>query len=201
MTSPKRRRDPEATRSRILQAAAELLVQGDGALEMSWVAKAAGVSQGLAYHHFGSKEGLLAAVVDDFYDRLEADVLMTRLDEITDWEQREAERTRRYINYLMDDPLGPVVVSRLALTPAIAGLEAQRWHRLVTVGARNIAEGQRSGQVAADEDSELLAAMVLGAMRAGVTRAMTNTQSIDRDALARDTWQFLRRGLLLHQGG
>ena len=29
------------------------------------------VSVGLAYHHFGSKGGLIAAVVDDFYERLD----------------------------------------------------------------------------------------------------------------------------------
>lgn len=49
------KRDPVATRQRILECAGKLLAQGEGALEMAWVAKAAGVSAGLAYHHFGSK--------------------------------------------------------------------------------------------------------------------------------------------------
>lgn len=195
MAQRRAKRDPQATRSSILDAASGLLADGDGRLEMSWVAKAAGVSQGLAYHHFGSKEGLLAAVVDAFYDRLENDVLMSRLDDIKDWEQREATRTRRYIDYLLDDPLGPIVLSRLAHTPAIAALEAERWQRLVTVGARNIAEGQRTGQVAAREESDLLAAMVLGAIRAGVSRALTERESVDREELAADCWRFLRRAL------
>ena len=87
-----RKRNPEATRARILDSARQLLTEGDGRIEMSWVAKAAGVSQGLAYHYFESKEGLLTAVVDEFYDRVEEAVLMARLDDISDWEARERAR-------------------------------------------------------------------------------------------------------------
>ncbi len=93
MTAPRKKRDPTATRLRILEAAKTSLVAGDGSFEMSWVAKAAGVSQGLAYHHFGSKEGLLSAVVEDFYDRVEASVLMARYDDYEDWALRERDRS------------------------------------------------------------------------------------------------------------
>ena len=118
------KRDPVATRQRILACAGQLLVEGEGALEMAWVAKAAGVSAGLAYHHFGSKEGLLVAVVNDFYDRVEAASLMARLDGATDWEARERERLRLYIDFLLSDPLGVVVLSRLAHAPGVAAVEA-----------------------------------------------------------------------------
>ena len=106
MPAPARKRDSKASRRSIMEAARNLLAQGGGDLEMAWVAREAGVSQGLAYHHFGSKEGLLSAVVDDFYDRVEASVLMARLDEIEGWEPREHERVRRYIEFLLGDPLG-----------------------------------------------------------------------------------------------
>ena len=134
MAASARKRDPAATRRRILQAAGDLLARGEGTLEMSWVAKAAGVSQGLAYHHFGSKEGMLAAVIDDFYDRIEASVLLARLDDIGDWEARERQRVQRYLDFLLEDPLGRVVIGRLAHTPAVATVESKRWERLVTVG-------------------------------------------------------------------
>ena len=55
--APTRRRDPKATRAKIL-ASAKLLAANNGALEMAWVAKDAGISHGIAYHHFGSREGL-----------------------------------------------------------------------------------------------------------------------------------------------
>ena len=199
MPAVTRKRDPEAARQRILAAAQELLVKGDGSFEMSWVAKAAGVSQGLAYHHFGSKDGLLEAVVNDFYDRIEAAVLMARIDEIGDWEAREQERVRRYIEFLLQDPLGLVVITRLARTPAVAAVEAERWDALVTVGARNMAEGQASGSVQSPESSELLAAMVLGAVRAAVARALAEGKSRQSKQLARDIWAFARRGLCLEE--
>src|SRR5690349_13406419 len=59
------------TPERLIRAAQEELIQGHGLLEMQAVAKRAKASVGLAYHHFGSKAGLIAAVVEAFYNRLE----------------------------------------------------------------------------------------------------------------------------------
>jgi AcrR family transcriptional regulator len=53
----------------LLRAAAEELVEV-GELEVAAVARRAGVSVGLPYRYFGTRSGLLIAVVDDFYDRL-----------------------------------------------------------------------------------------------------------------------------------
>ena len=197
MAQPARKRDPQATRQRILAAAGRLLSEGEGAFEMSWVAREAGVSQGLAYHHFGSKEGLLQAVVNDFYDRVEEAVLMARLDDIDDWEEREQERVRRYIAFLLEDPLGATMITRLSHTPAVAAVEAERWDALVSVGARNVAEGQAGGSVRAQESSELLAAMVLGSVRSAVTRAIAKGDTGVVKQLAQDIWAYARRGLCL----
>jgi AcrR family transcriptional regulator len=164
---------------------------------MAWVAKAAGVSSGLAYHHFGSKEGLLVAVVNDFYDRIESESLMVRFDDAAGWEDREKDRVRLYINFLLSDPLGIVMLSRLAHAPGVAAVEAQRWDRLVTVGARNIADGQKRGAVGADQDPELLAALVLGSVRSSVARVLPIKHEIDADDLCDAIWQFLRNGLCL----
>ncbi len=197
MSTARTKRDPIATRQRILDCAASLLAEGEGNLEMAWVAKAAGVSSGLAYHHFGSKEGLLVAVVNDFYDRVEEASLMARFDDADDWEAREKERVRRYVDFLLADPLGIVVLSRLAHAPGVAAVEAERWERLVTVGARNIAEGQRKGVVRAQQDPELLAALVLGSVRAAVARVLSIKNEINAEALCADIWRFLRNGLCL----
>ena len=195
MSANARKRDPSASRQRILEAAGGLLASGDGDFEMAWVARAAGVSQGLAYHHFGSKEGLLSAVVHDFYDRVEASVLMARLDDFQDWEERERDRLRRYIEFLLADPLGLTVVTRLAGTPAVAAVEAERWDRLVSAGSRNIAEGQTRGVVNARQDPTLLASMVLGAARAAVAREFAKSKPGKPARLSRDIWVFIRSGL------
>lgn len=199
MSASSRKRDPVATRQRILDCAGQLLAEGEGKLEMAWVAKAAGVSSGLAYHHFGSKEGLLVAVVNDFYDRIEAASLMLHFDDDTDWETREMERLRLYIDFLLSDPLGIVVLTRLADAPGVAAVDAERWQRLVTAGARNIAEGQRRGVVRAPQEPELLAAMVLGAVRAAVARLLPLQNEVEAGALARAIWLYQRKGLCLEE--
>ncbi len=199
MPTARAKRDPIVTRQRILESAARLLAEGEGNLEMAWVAKAAGVSSGLAYHHFGSKEGLLVAVVNDFYDRVEKAALMARLEDTDDWEARERERVRLYIDFLLADPLGVVVLSRLAHAPGVTAVEAERWERLVTVGARNMAEGQNKGVVRASQDPELLAALVLGAVRAAVARVLPVKNAINAEELCSNIWQFLRNGMCLEK--
>lgn len=64
---PVRRRDPEDKRQRILAAAAAFLgEEGYEAMTAARVAAAAGVSEGLIFHHFGSKRGILTALAESF---------------------------------------------------------------------------------------------------------------------------------------
>lgn len=58
-TTDTRRRDPEATRSAILDAAEALFVErGFAATSMSEIGRRAAVTKSLIHHHFGSKEEL-----------------------------------------------------------------------------------------------------------------------------------------------
>jgi AcrR family transcriptional regulator len=55
----------DTVKTRILEAASELLARSaDGDISTRAVGEAAGVTSPTLYHHFGDKEGLLAAVVD-----------------------------------------------------------------------------------------------------------------------------------------
>jgi len=59
-------RDPGRTRRSILDAAvAEFCAHGPAGARTDAIAAAAGVNKRMLYHYFGSKEGLLAAVLDD----------------------------------------------------------------------------------------------------------------------------------------
>ena len=49
------------TRTRLIGAAGDALIEGEGDFEMSQLARRAGVSDGLPYHYFGSKAGALSA--------------------------------------------------------------------------------------------------------------------------------------------
>ncbi len=61
------RRAPEEKRERILKAARELFAkQGFHATSTQQIARAANVSEGIVFHHFGSKRGLFDRIADDF---------------------------------------------------------------------------------------------------------------------------------------
>jgi len=73
----RRRRDPEATRSAILDAAERLFVEkGPAATTTNEIARRARVTKSLIHHHFGTKEELWGAVkqrgFDEYYERQQA---------------------------------------------------------------------------------------------------------------------------------
>jgi AcrR family transcriptional regulator len=62
-----RTRDPGDKRTRLMQAARELFAErGFAATGTADVARLAGVSEGILFHHFGSKAALLEAVAADY---------------------------------------------------------------------------------------------------------------------------------------
>ncbi len=64
MAESKRQRQADARREQLVDIALDLFAkQGFEATSTQQIAKAAGVTQGLVFHYFGSKEGLLAAVL------------------------------------------------------------------------------------------------------------------------------------------
>jgi TetR/AcrR family transcriptional regulator len=66
MVQTTRRRDAEASKAAILEAAREIfLSRGFGAARVGEIARTAGVPQGLIYHYFDSKEILFHTVVHD----------------------------------------------------------------------------------------------------------------------------------------
>ena len=83
---------------RLVRAAEAELIESNGQMEMLAVAKRAGVSVGLAYHHFGSKAGLLAAVVDHFYAPLRDISFGDAIPIDQDSSARESARARAFID-------------------------------------------------------------------------------------------------------
>lgn len=66
-----RTRDPDAAREKILAAAVrEFAAKGVAAASMNAIAQEAGAAKGLAFHHFGSKEGLFVTAMESIYQRL-----------------------------------------------------------------------------------------------------------------------------------
>lgn len=180
----------EAARRRLLAAAiAELAEHGE--LEVASVAKRAGASVGLPYRYFGSRSGLLSAVLADFHDRLDERVMSPRFPG-DNWLDREHARLVAWVNFLYEDPLTPITLGRGTGDGEVAAVALRHLHLVIEEGARNMAAGQRSGDIPADRDPGLCAAAVLGGVHTTVVSALTREPRPDREVLIRELWTFVK---------
>lgn len=181
------------TRRRILAAAAEELVARDGVLEIADVARRAGVSVGLSYHYFGSKAGLLAALVEDFYDRYDARVMASNPQPGADWGRREKLRLQAMVAFFYAEPLAPIVLTRLSREPEVATVEARRLLRHIELAARNVALAQQRGEIPDHLEPDMLGAMILGGLRqaTGLALAFPPAQRPAEDHLAAVLWDMV----------
>lgn len=173
-------------------------MENDGAAEIGAIAKRAGVSAGLAYHHFGSKDALIAAVVTDFYARYSR-VANARYPG-AGWAEREIQRTRAVVLFLLEHPFTPTLFGPLSRAPAVVTAESACMAELIERGARNIAEGQADGDLPRQSDPRLAAAFVLGGMRQAVAAALAVEARPEPVALARSIWILIASSLGLRVG-
>ncbi len=188
----------EHSRNSLIQAASEALVAGQGNFELQDVARRAGVSVGLPYHRFGSKAGLIAAVVEQFYDEIEQVITLSDVRE-QDWAQREQIRLSRLVAFLYRTPLAVVIISMLSREPEVAGVESQRWSRLITITASNIQKGQKRGQLPSGFDADVLAALICGGVRHAAGLALQQRRRPREADLVRQIWSFISTGLQLEE--
>ena len=75
------RRDPEATRERILRAAvAEFAAKGLGGARVDAIAARARANKRMLYHYFGNKEALYLAALESVYAKIRAEERTLRLE-------------------------------------------------------------------------------------------------------------------------
>jgi len=183
---------------RLLDAAEKELLANSGHLEMAPVAKRAKASVGLAYHHFGSKAGLIAAVVDRFYEPLRDIALGDAIPADLDWASREFTRMKATTDYFYDAPLAPLICGRLAREPEVLDIEKAHMTELLALGARNIAQGQRLGVVSADLNPDVTVALLMGGHRLALEQAVTASPRPDRQALVNQVWKFTAQALQMN---
>jgi AcrR family transcriptional regulator len=189
--APRERRPRAPAPRRLLAAAAEELVAHDGRLEMAAVASRAGTSVGLSYHYFGSKAGLLAAVVEAFYDRYDAAVIDLNPLPGAPWRRRERSRLDRMVDFYFAEPLAPLFLVRMSAEPEVAAAEARRIARHIAVGARNITLARRKGELPDGPDARLLVAMIMGGLRQAAGQALADRDAWPPDRLKEDLWGFV----------
>ena len=194
MTAPKKRirRPAKETKRLLVAAAGHVLGEKAGDLEIGDVSKRAGVSKALAHYHFGNKAGLLNAVVADFYTRLD-DAIVAVPYEGDRWIDRETKRIHDLVRFFYDDPVAPLVVGSVQSDPSLGPESLDRARRINRLGALNIAQAQRDGEIASSHDPALLVAMILGGVMAGLSEALMMSSRRDADALASEICSFVVR--------
>lgn len=185
------------TANRLIDATETEMITNSGHVEMSAIAKRAGVSVGLAYHHFGSKTGLIAAVVDKFYGPIREIALGDRIPVDLAWMEREKLRTKALVDYFYDHPLAPLIAGRLAREPEVLDIERAHMEAVLEAGALNIAQGQRHGLVDASLDPAVTVAVLMGGQRMVIDRAILAETRAPRETLLEQMWALSRNALRL----
>jgi AcrR family transcriptional regulator len=163
-----------ATRQRLLEAAGAHLAS-HGTIEVTRIAEAAGVAPSVLYRYFDGRDGVVAAVVEDFYDSYEERVFARRDVPGNTWQVREALRLEREIAFFYDHPLGRAVACGLLREPAAARVDAERTRAQGQAAARNIRAGQRAKELSTAIDAGLAGAAIIGAVRVMLSEALART--------------------------
>lgn len=182
---------------KLLDAAEKELIDSHGVLEMSKVAKLAGVSIGLAYHHFGSKTGLIAAVVDRFYTPLRTIGIGDEIPLELKWQEREKARTAALIDYYYSHPLAPLIVGRLAREPEVQDIENAHMDSLLELGTRNLVQAQKAGIVNPDLSPPTTVAMLMGGLSMAIRQAVLAPDRPNADTLLHQLWLFVEKAILV----
>ncbi|WP_218027370.1 TetR/AcrR family transcriptional regulator [Nocardia vaccinii] len=178
-----------AARQNLLQAATDELRE-TGELEVAAVARRAGVSTGLPYRYFGTRTGLLIAVLEAFYDRL-CDAAALREYTESSWAAREQHRIRDWVGFLYGEPLAPIVLGGLVGDSEVATAHTARLSILIELGTRNMARAQHQGEIPTDRDPEYLAAATLAGTNAVVSVALTRTPRPTPESVVDQLWAFV----------
>ena len=98
------KRDPELTRSRLLDAATKLFAEkGRDGTSVDEICQVSGVNCRMIYHYFGSKEGLYMAMLESVYGRIHE--ITTEIDEHAETLAEFVDTlTERYFRFLQANP-------------------------------------------------------------------------------------------------
>ena len=185
---------------RMIRAAIRLIArQGYTRTTLAQVGREAGYTGGLVSHHFGSKEGLLRALVERASGRFYRDQLLTAtqgksgLDALCasldtymgELEVREEHMRALYV--LMGEALGPVAEINEVFAELNRGFRrsARAWIR----------EGMEAREIRSDLDPDAEAAVFVGMLRGVATQWMADPRCFDLGAVRESLKDALRRHL------
>ena len=207
-TNARRRTQAERTAlsdRRIVRAAIGLIARkGYSKTTLAEIGRAAGYSGGLVSHRFGSKLGLLQALVARMSRRFYEDQMEPAVGELSGLpalcatvdtylgELVAREERMRALYVLMGEALGPVSEIGEVFAELNRGFRAS--------AQRLIDSGIESGEIRADVDAAAEAAALIGTLRGVGLQWMADPECFDLDAVREAVKQSLRRQLAA-QGG
>jgi AcrR family transcriptional regulator len=195
VTAPRRRvarrRDPEDKRERILRAARSLFVQrGYAATRTADLARRAGVSEGIVFHHFGSKAAVLAAVAGD-YGRGLAEAMFEAAPAPGEPPSAEA-MLRRAFDYVRNHgPLSSLLAVSGDPADSSTARRASR-SQIVAALARGYEEWSRAGFVRA-MSSEIVAELTYALVEAALRECFVSGRGAREE-------EYLREAVLCIEG-
>lgn len=184
-------------KEKLINAAQTELICGNGQVEMLAVAKRAQLSVGLAYHHFGSKAGLIGAVVEAFYRQLDVAVFNDPTWPRDTWVEQERGRIGAYVAFHYTHPFAPLVIGPLSRSPEVMAIETAFTGKQLAGGAQMLIAAQRQGVVPDDIDPHLTIALMIGAIRHALIFAISSESRPQPDQLTDQIWHFIAAALRL----
>ena len=205
MTEPQPKRKTQRERRaqserRIIRAAADLFAeQGFLRTTLNQVGAAAGYTGGLVSHRFGSKEGLLQAVVKQMARRFRDDQLnealqsvgaSTSLERLIEVYLNEAVVREKRIRTLY-----VILGASLAAVPEIREGVSDLNNAARAMIAKLVALGQKEGVFREDVHADQAACAILGTLRGVVTQYLADSNSVDIEAQVPLVKDMALRGL------
>ena len=204
---PRRRTQAERTATanrRMIRAAIRLISrQGCTRTTLAQVGREAGYTGGLVSHHFGSKEGLLRALVERAAGRFYQDQLLAATRDKSGLEALCAsldtymnelvvrEEHMRALYVLMGEALGPAAEINEVFCELNRGFRrsARVW----------IQEGIEAQEIRSDLDPDVEAAVFVGMLRGVATQWMADPRCFDLDAVRESLKDALSRHLEMRE--
>jgi len=175
---------PETKQHLIFEAALKVIREkGLHRARMSDIADRAGISYGLVYHYFRSKEDLFDAVLNRWWDELFA-LIDAVAGEGDDVRAKLGQVIRYFLDTYQQNPdLTTVFVTEISRSTAnLTRDRLQHFKRFFAQMEDIIREGQRSGLLRGDFKARYLTYIFFGAMEAFVSAMVLADQPLSGDA-------------------
>lgn len=182
------------TRQRVLDAATGLVAtQGVRAVSLAAVGEAAGYSRGIVNHHFGTKVGLLKALIEhvaQFEAPADAPTGLGRLLQFVQaYLGGMRERSPRSEAFLL------LWAESAGMEPSLAPLFAERDAWFQGALAQQIREGVLDGSIRGDVHPEVAALAIIGQLRGTAMLAFASARDVPASELTAEVVRLVDHGL------